>query len=146
MGRGYHIGPLFLLYINDLPLCLNYSSTLLFADDTVVYLCDDNRDQLQAKLQEDIDAVSRWCNTDQLTVNAKKTMYQVFAPRSRSSARPSFELTFSTEMISETADYKYLGTIIDNGLTGTSQYNKVIGQVSGKIQTFANAENGITIV
>ena len=88
--------------------------------------------------------MSRWCNTNQLTVNAKKTMYQVFAPRSRSRTRPSFELTFNTEMISETADYKYLGTIIDNGLTGTSQYNKVIGQVSGKIQTFARIRHLVT--
>ena len=47
-------------------------------------------------------------------------------------------------MISETADYKYLGTIIDNGLTGTSQYNKVIGQVSGKIQTFAKIRHLVT--
>ena len=52
--QGTVLGPsLFLIYINDLPECVDHSKIRLFADDCIVYKCIHN--QQDAKLlQEDI--------------------------------------------------------------------------------------------
>ena len=42
--QGTVLGPpLFLVYINDLPECVNHSEIRLFADDCIVYRCMHNQ-------------------------------------------------------------------------------------------------------
>ena len=53
--HGSALGPLlFIIYINDLPKTLTYSSAILFADDTTVFAKSDDLNQLYNQLNEDL--------------------------------------------------------------------------------------------
>ena len=59
--QGSILGPiLFLVYINDLPDCIQNSKCFLFADDTkLLKSFRDTRDEIL--MQDDLNALSLWC-------------------------------------------------------------------------------------
>ena len=59
------IPSLFLIYVNDLPECVNHSKIRLFADDCIVYRCIHNQQDTKL-LQEDINAIQTWTSTWQM--------------------------------------------------------------------------------
>ena len=73
VAQGSVCGPtMFLIFVNDLVnLCLN-SSTLLFADDTVIYLHGKNTKELLTKVQENLNQIEKWCTFNKLSLNVKK--------------------------------------------------------------------------
>ena len=74
------LGPqLFILYINDIVNQVTFSKIQMYADDIVLYTTVENNINL---LQEDIKCIFDWCDGNKLTMNIKKTKYQVF-PRNK---------------------------------------------------------------
>ena len=76
--QGSILGPLlFLIYINDLPDAICFSSTYLFADDTkLIHAVSSFQDH---SLQSDIDSLMQWCATWKLTPNLSKSSCTRFA-------------------------------------------------------------------
>ena len=53
--QGSILGPLlFILYINDLPSCLQFSEVLMYADDTVIYFSGNSIPDIEMKLSLDL--------------------------------------------------------------------------------------------
>jgi len=70
------LGPLFLLYINDLPGTLNnISISVHFADDTVVVITNKNRMNFQNKINIVFDKLNKWFTANQLALNYEKTKF-----------------------------------------------------------------------
>ena len=68
--QGSILGPLlFLIYINELPEQVDYTSCYLFADDTKVLKAVMSVND-ESQLQQNLDTVNRWCNEWKLSLNA----------------------------------------------------------------------------
>ena len=63
---------LFLLFINDLPESIDFSSCYLFADNSKLFSTD------ITSLQQDIDSFTNWCTGNDLSVNHDKCSLIVF--------------------------------------------------------------------
>ena len=63
--QGTNLGPLlFLLYINDLPNCLEKTNANMFADDTSLSCDGSSSDEIEDKLNHDLEMIHIWLNAN----------------------------------------------------------------------------------
>ena len=80
--QGSILGPLlFLIYINDLPNCLEYSSTRMFADDTTLTTSGKYLNEAESALNSDLDNVKEWLFANKLSLNLVKIKYLLIGSR-----------------------------------------------------------------
>ncbi len=66
---------LFLIYINDLPNSLEYSSTRMFADDTTLPASGKSVPEVEIAINYDLANAKRWLSANKLSLNLIKTEY-----------------------------------------------------------------------
>ena len=77
--QGSVLGPiLFIIYTNDLPMSLNKSKCILFADDTTIYIAGLNINELMDSMNNDLTILDDWFRANKLSLNTSKTAYMVF--------------------------------------------------------------------
>ena len=120
--QGCILSPtLFALFIDDLVTDLNDKglgincgncqiTTLLYADDIVIVA------PTPSALQSLIDVLTQWCITWGIRVNVMKTNIVHFRRKIKSKPRCSHTFKYGSQTITYTAEYKYLGFILDEHL------------------------------
>ena len=79
VAQGSLLGVLlFQLIINDLHRVLKFCSSILYADDTTIYVIGKNCLFLEKKLQSDLNRVSMWLKANSLSLNITKTKFMHF--------------------------------------------------------------------
>ena len=74
--QGSILGPLlFIVFVNDLPSVVSHSEVCLYADDTTVYVADEDPAVVRDKLTEDLNAVADWIDRNGLRMNVSKTNF-----------------------------------------------------------------------
>ena len=125
--QGSILGPLlFILYINDIEVFSKNSSTILYADDTVLKSCD-NKEAIDEEHETEILKINAWLRRNKLTLNAKKTKTMLFTKLKKFQGK-IFKIC--GEKIDQVNDFKYLGINIDNRLTFEKHINKVVSKLS----------------
>ena len=82
--QGSILDPLlFLLYINDLPNCLNSVKCNMFADDTQIDTSGNDINTVTNALNKDLKNVSDWLTVNKLSLNTKKTEYMIIGSYQR---------------------------------------------------------------
>ena len=82
--QGSLLGPLlFLIYINDLPNCLDHSIGRSFADDTNLTFSAVDLSILQTEMSNDLNRIFNWLSSNKLTLNILKTDFMVIGSRQR---------------------------------------------------------------
>ena len=100
--QGYNLGPLlFLLYINDLPNCLTSSSASMFANDTNISTNGKTNDELQERINVDLENVHQWLLANKLTLSKDKTEYMIISSRQRISNFTKIELTLKLNLVNQ---------------------------------------------
>ena len=76
--QGSILGPLcFLLYINDLPQCLDKTKPRLFADDTNLTVSGDSITDLETAVNSDLENLRKWLIANKLSLNVAKTEFML---------------------------------------------------------------------
>ena len=110
--QGSVLGPLlFLLYVNDLHKCSIELDFHLFADDTNIFLQDQNLQCLELKLNEELDKLNQWLQLNRLSLHIDKTNFVIFHLPERKIL--SFNLKISAIPVEQSTYVKYLGLIVD---------------------------------
>ena len=115
--QGSVLGPLlFILYANDIPQCMSYCRTILFADDTTVYQVGKDPNTMYRQVNFDLKTLTDRFNANQLSVNPSKAKSILFK-RSGYVNDINDCLCIETEPIELVQVTKFLGLYIDEHLT-----------------------------
>lgn len=118
ISQGSILGPLlFLIYINDLPECLNYATPRLFADDTNLTVAGNTVDEIELAMNEDLDCIKEWLLANKLSLNVAKTEFKVIGTnkklKSLNNNQPSIKIVRLRSNKSIIAEYLELELMIN---------------------------------
>jgi hypothetical protein len=130
--QGSNLGPLlFLIYINDLPNCLQHSKPSMFADDTNVSIPAESLEELEVHLNSDLDNIHQWLVANKLTLNVSKTEYMIIGFRSKlSKITENPRIRIGNESLNRVNTTKSLGVIIDDRLRWEDHIDSISKKVS----------------
>ena len=139
-----YLGPLlFLIYINDLPNISEILNFYLFADDTNIYYEDQTPEKLEKVINKELKKLHTWLIVNRLSLNIEKTNFVLFHPFNKP-CKNKITLKIQNKAISEKDNVKYLGIMIDSGLTWQAHIDHVSKKISRtigllyKIRSFVN--------
>ena len=109
--QGSVLGPLlFLIFINDMPSCIDHCNLRLFADDSLIYHEISSQANI-VELQSDLDRLAEWARTWQMSFNVSKCEHMRVTRKSDTARAPVYN--FDNSSLLQVEDIKYLGIHID---------------------------------
>lgn len=111
--QGSILGPLlFILFINDIDKCFEYSKFLLYADDLKIYKIINVADD-QIKLQTDLDRLSSYCDVNKLDLSINKCKTITFSKKKNIS---NYRYSLCGTTLDKVNTIKDLGITLDSKL------------------------------
>ena len=112
------LGPLlFIIYINDLPNCLEFSSPVLYADDSNLLISHNDPQELIRRGNIDLINVRNWLNKNKLSLNTSKTQAVIFRTPNTTIPGNLNSLKLDANVIEISDKTEFLGTTITKSLS-----------------------------
>ena len=128
--QGSILGPLlFLIYINDLAHASEKIFSILFADDSNLFLSGKDPNQLISTMNIELVHIVKWLQVNKLSVNLKKTHFMIFRKR-KVKINLKETIVINNVKISEVDKTKFLGVMIDHNLTFINHMKYTKGKIA----------------
>lgn len=157
--QGSILGPtLFMLYINDISLLNILNADILcYADDTAIVFWDESWPGVCRRAEDGMALVSRWLDTNLLSLNTSKTKFLCFhktaasAPTALEALRiPSatcqtqrHSIPCICKRIERKGSLKYLGVVLDDRLTFRDHVVEVSNRVRKLFHVMRNLRDAV---
>ena len=132
--QGSVLGPLFfLIFINDLPFCLNELRCKLFADDTTIYQVGEDLKELTANFNKLLVPFFHWCELNRLDINWSKTYSMIVTNKRIKGLRDLKEIKIGNTNVQVVDKFKLLGVSLDCKLNFEHNVSQLRVQVNRKL-------------
>jgi len=133
--QGSFLGPpLFIIYINDLPLRLNsVSEPVLFVGDTSIIISRRNFKEFCSVSNLVLSHMIKWFAADNLVLNLDKMNVMKFI--TKYSSHSTLLIGYKEKYVEETVNTKFLGLQVDNHINWKNHFKKMIPKLSGACYT-----------
>ena len=127
--QGSVLGPLlFNIYLNDLLWFTEDCEVCNFADDTTIFVCSKNLEEMTNKLEQSADTAIEWFRTNYFKLNTDKCKLIVGGHKSH-----KISLRVGSSIVKEVSSVKLLGITIDNELKFDHYISKIVKKANSKL-------------
>ena len=133
--QGSNLGPLiFLIYINDLPNCLETATPRMFADNTNITIAAKSIPELQLIINSELKNLHQWLITNRLSLNVAKTEFMIVRSRQRLLVHNEhISIEMDGKPIKRVNEAKSFGVQIDEHLTWTRHVENISKKITSAI-------------
>ena len=128
--QGSVLGPLlFSLFVNNLPAQLQGVTTVLFADDTSLYIAGRSTDDISNTLTRALGSAHKWFLDSGLKLNVSKTKCMLISSNRRKSLL-ALNVQLDGVCIEQVCTYKFLGVMVNQSLSWSNHIDLVSSRAS----------------
>ena len=132
--QGSILGPLlFLIYVNDMQKAVN-CKLLLYADDSCLLVSGKNVQDIENTLSHELQNVSDWLVDNKLSLHLGKTESIIFGSHKRLKNKKELNVVCNGVKIDSKPNVNYLGTKLDQTLSGETTANSVISKCNSRLK------------
>ena len=134
--QGSILGPLlFLTYVNDMKTSISSNCKLiLYADDSAILYSHKDPSTISQVLGKELESCSKWLIDNKLSLHLGKTECILFGSKRKLTKVDNFHIQCNDHVIKSQTYVKYLGSILDADLSGTSIVNNIVKKVNSRLK------------
>ena len=145
--QGFIIGPLlFIIYMNDLPHCIENGHVTMYADDTSASCEVKSVHDITVKVIPDLVKLCDWLKSNKLSLNMIKTEFMIIgSTQNVLKFGDLIAIRIDDQPTKQVAHVKYLGIIVDDPLTWKEHADYISKKISRNLGTIKRSRQCITV-